>query len=194
MDEIGEWVLREACAATVRLSAAHGTDLHVAVNLSPRQLEDPGLVGRVRGALDDAGLAAGRLALEITESALLAATDEVRALLGALRDLGVRIVLDDFGTGFSSLSSLREHTIDAIKVDRSFVAGVRDDGDDRAIVTAIVGMAHALGCEVTGEGVEDVATLEALRALGCDRVQGYLIGRPTQEADLGAALGGLLAS
>jgi diguanylate cyclase (GGDEF)-like protein len=192
--EIGEWVLREACAATARLSATHGADLHVAVNLSPRQLEDRGLVDRVRAALADAGLPARRLALEITESALLAATDEVRELLAALRALGVRIVLDDFGTGYSSLSSLREHTIDAIKVDRSFVAGIGGEGGDRAIVTAIVGMAHALGCEVTGEGVEDVATLEALRELGCDHVQGYLIARPAHERDLGAALGGLLAS
>jgi EAL domain-containing protein (putative c-di-GMP-specific phosphodiesterase class I) len=178
----------------VRLSATHGADLHVAVNLSPRQLEDPRLIARVRAALEDAGLPASRLALEITESALLAASDEVRALLGALRDLGVRIVLDDFGTGFSSLSSLREHTVDAIKVDRSFVSGIGADGGDRAIVTAIVGMAHALGCAVTGEGVEDEVTLEALRELGCDHVQGYLIARPAHERDLGAALGGLLAS
>jgi EAL domain-containing protein (putative c-di-GMP-specific phosphodiesterase class I) len=106
----------------------------------------------------------------------------------------VRIALDDFGTGFSSLSSLREHTVDAIKVDRSFVSGIGADGGDRAIVTAIVGMAHALGCAVTGEGVEDEVTLEALRELGCDHVQGYLIARPAHERDLGAALGGLLAS
>jgi EAL domain-containing protein (putative c-di-GMP-specific phosphodiesterase class I) len=194
INEIGEWVLREACAATVRLSATHATDLHVAVNLSPCQLEDPGLVDRVRGALDAAGLPASRLALEITESALLAATEEVRGLLVALRGLGVRIVLDDFGTGFSSLSSLREHTIDAIKVDRSFVAGIGADDGDRAIVTAIVGMAHALGCEVTGEGVEDELTLQALRELGCDHVQGYLIARPAHERDVGVALDGLLAS
>jgi diguanylate cyclase (GGDEF)-like protein len=182
--DIGEWVLREACAATARLSAVHATDLHVAVNLSPRQLEDPGLVERVRGALDAAGLPASRLSLEITESALLAATDEVRALLMALRELGVRIVLDDFGTGFSSLSSLREHTVDAIKVDRSFVAGISADDGDRAIVTAIVGMAHALGCQVTGEGVEDERTLQALREVGCDHVQGYLIARPAPEGEL----------
>jgi diguanylate cyclase len=126
-------------------------------------------------------------------SALLDATDEIRAMLLALRDLGVRIVLDDFGTGFSSLSSLREHTIDAIKVDRSFVAGLCDHGGDRAIVTAIVGMAHALDCQVTGEGVEDEATLQVLRDLGCDHVQGYLIARPSGELELGAALGGLLS-
>jgi diguanylate cyclase (GGDEF)-like protein len=192
--EIGEWVLREACAATARLSESHGVDLHVAVNLSPRQLEDAHLVDRVRRALHDAGLPAERLALEITESALLAATDEVRALLHALRSIGARIVLDDFGTGFSSLSSLREHTVDAIKVDRSFVRGVGEDEGDLAIVTAVVGMAHALGCEVTGEGVEDEATLQILRDLGCDHAQGYLIARPAHERDLGPALGGLLAS
>jgi EAL domain-containing protein (putative c-di-GMP-specific phosphodiesterase class I) len=107
----------------------------------------------------------------------------------------VRIVLDDFGTGFSSLSSLREHAVDAIKVDRSFVAGVlSDDGGDLAIVTAIVGMAHALGCEVTGEGVEDEATLQRLRELGCDHAQGYVIARPTGERDLDVALAGLLSA
>jgi EAL domain-containing protein (putative c-di-GMP-specific phosphodiesterase class I) len=105
------------------------------------------------------------------------------------------VVLDDFGTGFSSLSSLREHTVDAIKVDRSFVSGLNaQDGGDLAIVTAIVGMAHALGCEVTGEGVEDEATLERLRALGCDHAQGYLIARPAGERELDAALSGLLTA
>jgi diguanylate cyclase (GGDEF)-like protein len=179
INEIGEWVLREACAAAMRLSATHGTELHLAVNLSPRQLDDPELVGRVRSALDDSGLPAERLALEITESALLAATDEVRGVLRTLRAL---------------LSSLRQHTVDAIKVDRSFVSGLADDGGDRAIVTALVGMAHALGCAVTGEGVEDECTLEALRDLGCDHVQGYLIARPAHERDIGPALHGLLTT
>jgi EAL domain-containing protein (putative c-di-GMP-specific phosphodiesterase class I) len=193
--EIGEWVLREACAATVRLSAAHRVALQVAVNLSPRQLDDVRLVERVRRVLADTGLPAERLALEITESALLGATDAIRGVLRELRSTGVRIVLDDFGTGFSSLSSLREHTVDAIKVDRSFVAGVlSDDGGDLAIVTAIVGMAHALGCEVTGEGVEDEATLQRLRELGCDHAQGYVIARPTGERDLDVALAGLLSA
>ena len=163
---------------------------YVAVNVSPHQVSRPGLADAVEKSLAEAGLPTERLVIELTESVMLSAAPGARREIERLDELGVRIVVDDFGTGFSALSYLRDLPVSGIKVDRSFVAGIGEHASDRAIVTAIVGMAHALGCAVTGEGVEDEPTLEALRALGCDHVQGYLIARPAPEADL--ALGDLL--
>lgn len=186
--ELGDRVLTEACRATVRLSARLGRPLDIAVNLSPRRLDDAGLAPRITEVLDQTGLPAHRLVLEITESALLDASPGTRQTVRALRARGTRLALDDFGTGYSSLCSLKEHPIDIVKIDRAFVAGVANDVTDRAIVSAVVDMAHALGCDVIGEGVEDETTLASLRELGCDRAQGYLFARPAPELETSAVL------
>lgn len=175
---IGEWVVRTAC----RDVAPHA-DLRVNVNLSPRQLADPGLDATVRSALRAAKLCPERLALEITETALLRADAQTAQALATLEEQGIELVLDDFGTGYSSLATLKEHPVHALKIDRMFVAGLGTDAGDAAIVEAVIGMAHGMGRPVTAEGVEHAGHLEILRGLGCDFVQGYLLGRPGPLAD-----------
>ncbi|MBW3556838.1 MAG: EAL domain-containing protein [Actinobacteria bacterium] len=177
---IGRWVLREACRQLGRWRAAGlaPDNLRMSVNLSARQFAGAGIVAAVAEAMEEAALGPGSLSLEITESVLM---DEVLAMpetLAALKDLGVSLSIDDFGTGYSSLSYLRRFPVDALKVDRSFVRGLGIDVEDSAIVTAIVTLAHALGLSVVAEGVETPAQLEELRRLGCEAVQGYLLGRP----------------
>jgi diguanylate cyclase (GGDEF)-like protein len=188
IDALGAWVLRESCAQTVAVRRATGRPIELGVNVSPRQLRHPAFLAALEGALADSGLPASALVVEITETALLGSDPATAHAIGALRDLGTRLVLDDFGTGFSSLSMLKERPIDGIKIDRSFVAGLPADGSSGAIVAAVVGMAHALGRTVTAEGIETSEQLAFLQALGCDHAQGYLLGRPMPFAQLGDAL------
>jgi EAL domain-containing protein (putative c-di-GMP-specific phosphodiesterase class I) len=190
IDAIGAWVLREACAATARLTAATGLALTVGVNVSPRQLRHPAFLAAVDQALADSGLEGPTLVVEITETALLGSDPATAHAIMALRERGVHLVLDDFGTGFSSLSMLKEQPIDGIKIDRSFVAGLPEDTSSGAIVAAVVGMAHALGRTVTAEGIETSEQLAFLKALGCDLAQGYLVSRPQAFADLERWLAG----
>ncbi|HWH96069.1 MAG TPA: EAL domain-containing protein [Baekduia sp.] len=178
IDALGAWVLRESCVATVALRQATGRTLALAVNVSPRQLRHPAFLTAVEGALCDSGLAPESLVVEITETALLGSDAATAHAIAALRDRGVYLMLDDFGTGFSSLSMLKEQPIDGIKIDRSFVAGLPADTSSGAIVAAVVGMAHALGRTVTAEGIETSEQLAFLKALGCDLAQGYLLSRP----------------
>ena len=186
MPALGAWVLREACRRFVEHAGGLGDAVLLGINLSSRQLEDPALPATVRAIAGETGFDTGRLVLELTETALLRSDPAIAAAVAALRALGARLVLDDFGTGYSSLTSLKQHAIDALKIDRSFVHGLPDDPEDRAIVRAVLAMARALGRTVTGEGVETVAQLDALRALGCDFVQGFLLSRPVEAAALGA--------
>jgi len=132
----------------------------------------------VRKTLADTGFPVSDLILEITETAFLSADAATDRTLHDLKALGVRIVLDDFGTGYSSLSWLKRHPLDAIKVDRSFVSGLPEERAASAIVKAVIGMARAFGRTVTAEGVETESQLQALRDLGCDHAQGFLLGRP----------------
>ena len=170
---LGEWVLRAACLA----AAGWPPGWEVAVNLTARQLAQPDLVGVVSSALEDAGLAPGRLCLELTESAVLGAG--AAETLRALKALGVRLAIDDFGTGWSSLGHLRSFPLDVVKLDRSFVAGLGTIARDDAIAAAVISLAHALGLRTIAEGVETPAQRAMLERLGCDAAQGYLLGRPT---------------
>ncbi len=184
---IGAWVLRTACRQAVawHREAAPGSTAPpwVSVNVSPRQLDDPGLPDVVSQSLHDSGLAPGSLALELTESAVLAGSENYRAL-DHLRERGVQLFLDDFGTGFSSLTHLAQLPIQAVKIDRSFVAGLPDDRRHAALVSALIRLGTDLGMEVVAEGVETVAQLRALRDLRCPSVQGFLFDRPAAEPDL----------
>jgi diguanylate cyclase (GGDEF)-like protein len=170
---IGAWVLRRACSQAAAWRRVHGRDLTMAVNVSARQLQDPGLVGEIATALRDSALDPGALILEITESATVGNTEGVIARLAELKELGVGLAIDDFGTGYSSLSYLRRFPVDLLKVDRSFVAGMAVNSQDLAIVASVVSLAHAFDIRVVAEGVETVDQLEKLCEMGCDLAQGY---------------------
>ncbi len=181
---IGEWALRTACRDAARWPAP----LRLAVNLSPAQFRRGDIVGAVRDALRDSGLAPERLELEITEGLLLHSTEPVLRQLAALRALGVRSVMDDFGTGYSSLGHLWRFPFDKLKIDRSFVRDLAHDAKAAAIVETVIGLGRALRVPVTAEGVETEAQLRALAEAGCDQVQGYLLGRPAPQEVLEAML------
>ena len=178
---IGHWALRQVCAFAATPEAA---GLSVSVNVSVRQLAQPGIVDAVAGALAESGIAPHRLWLELTESALLEEGEAPFERLHELKALGVALVLDDFGTGYSSLAYLQRFPLDALKVDRAFVAGITEDGRAAALVEAVVTMARTLGLQVIPEGIETHAQRDALLALGCRYGQGYLFGRPAASSEL----------
>jgi diguanylate cyclase (GGDEF)-like protein len=176
---IGAWVLQRACETAAAWLTA-GKPLRVCVNLSPCQLADSGIARFVATTLTKAGLPASLLELEVTETALMERGERVIAPLRELRGLGVRISLDDFGTGYSSLARLRHLPLDALKVDASFVAEI-GQGFGTAVVATIIELGHTLGLDVIGEGVETIEQQRVLEALGCDQLQGYLLGRPAPD-------------
>ncbi len=181
---MGEWALRVACGE----AAGWPSHLKVAVNLSAAQF-DPSLTGAVARALEHSGLAPDRLELEITESVLLRRTDETLTILRDLRSLGVRIAMDDFGAGYSSLLYLRSFPFDKIKIDRSFVADLSpDDARSVAILRAAVALGTSLGMTTTAEGVETVQQLDIVRAEGCTEMQGYLLSPPRPVGEIRALL------
>jgi EAL domain-containing protein (putative c-di-GMP-specific phosphodiesterase class I) len=177
---IGEWVLREACRQAKVWQEKQYPLLRIAVNLSPRQFQQTDLRDTVLRAIEEAGLAPQSLELEITEGTAMFQTERTIALLAELRELGVSIALDDFGTGHSALSYLRQFPVDRVKIDREFIQEIDTSPSNRAIVSAIVAMAHGLGMTVTAEGVETEAQVAFLREQGCEEVQGYLFGRPAR--------------
>lgn len=179
---IGDWVLRRAAAQAAGWNTNVTRRVSVAVNVSPRQLADPAFAHRVEAILREARLDPRVLVIEITETALMADEAAIMETLRFLDRLGVCVALDDFGTGYSSLSHLRRLPISAVKIDRSFIAGLATDRDDSAIVSGVTGMARGLGLRIVAEGVETAAQAEALRALSCDFMQGYLFARPLPAA------------
>ena len=177
---IGAWVLHEACSQTARWCAEfpNGPPLSVAVNLSARQLVDPDLVSIVDSVLAGTRLDPSLLMIEVNETVLVENRDRAAHVLQQLAARGVRIGIDDFGTGQSSLAHLSDLPVHTLKIDRSLIAGMGRRPADSAIVSAIVGLGHALDLHVTAEGIEDDMQLHALRALGCDLGQGYYFARP----------------
>jgi diguanylate cyclase (GGDEF)-like protein/PAS domain S-box-containing protein len=175
---IGEWVLREACRWINYVGAERARP--VSVNLSARQFSDPRLVERVAQVLADSGVPAGLLQLEVSEATAMQHADLAQSTLKKLRELGVSLALDNFGSAFSNTARLRRFALDRIKIDRSLVAETRTDKDSEAVIAAMVGLAHALGLKVVAEGVETDAQRELLRTCGCDYMQGFLFGRPAE--------------
>ena len=175
---IGEVVLRAACQAAMQWSNSGLGDLTVSVNLSPREFRGRSLLPMVSQALIDSGLDAERLQVEITEASLMRDADKVEQVMSGLRTMGVRIALDNFGTGFSSLSNLRRFPVDIIKVDGQFVRSAPNEPADAKIVAAIVHLAHELGFVAVAEGIEEKDQLEFVKSCGCDEAQGFLLGRP----------------
>jgi diguanylate cyclase (GGDEF)-like protein/PAS domain S-box-containing protein len=185
---IGVWTLRTACAQVKRWQEEGHPHLCVAVNLSARQFQQPEIVEHVKRALRETGLSARSLDLEITESHAMQNAEATIHILRELKALGVRISIDDFGIGYSSLSYLKRLPIDTLKIDQSFVRDITSDPDDAAIATAIIALAHTLKLRVVAEGVESQQQLEFLSTRQCDRMQGFLFSRPLAAADCGEFL------
>ncbi|HEY6009205.1 MAG TPA: EAL domain-containing protein [Geobacteraceae bacterium] len=181
---IGEWVLRTACVRNKAWQDAGFMPLRMAVNLSGRQLMQPGFGGKVAAILRETGLPPACLELELTESTLMTRAEENIASLGELKKMGVQLAIDDFGTGYSSLSYLKHFPIDRVKIDRAFVRDITSNADDAAIAGAIIAMSHSLNLKVTAEGVEHVEQLQFLAARQCDEIQGYLVTIPLGEEEI----------
>jgi len=175
---VGAWVIRTACAQLAAWDTMGLPPLRMAINLSARQVRHAHLATLVEDTLREYGIAPERMDIELTESMLMEDNEATRGLLADFARIGVRIALDDFGTGHSSLSYLKRFNVNTLKVDRSFVSALPESSEDRAIAQAVIVMARSLGMTTVAEGVETPAQLEALRDMGCDEVQGYLIGRP----------------
>ncbi|HVQ10197.1 MAG TPA: EAL domain-containing protein [Allosphingosinicella sp.] len=175
LGRIGEWVLRTAC----REAASWPEDISIAVNVSPRQLRDPGFIVTLVSALTQANLDPSRLELEVTETVFLELTGTTQKVLQQIQSLGVKLAMDDFGTGYSSLGYLRRADFDTLKIDRSFVQSISaGDPESTAIIRAVVALAGSLGMKTVAEGVATAEQLALVRALGCDRIQGYIFSRP----------------
>jgi EAL domain-containing protein (putative c-di-GMP-specific phosphodiesterase class I) len=182
---IGEWVLREACAAGARWP----DDVNVAVNLSPVQFRHRNIAQHVKAALEYGGLRPDRLEIEVAESLLLADGEPALRILRQLRELGVRIAVDDFGTGYSSLSYLNRFPVDIIKVDQSFTRAVNDADDEvrqksRMLIESIATLSHKMDCTIIAEGIETEEECRVLHQMGLDYGQGYLFHRPQNAAVL----------
>jgi diguanylate cyclase (GGDEF)-like protein/PAS domain S-box-containing protein len=185
---IGEWVLRAACSQARDWIDAGVNGLRLAVNLSARQFLESGLEEMVGRTLTQSRFIPNRLELEITESTAMDDVETTARVLDALRGIGVRIAIDDFGTGHSSLSYLKNFPINTLKIDRSFVKDIPGDGNDSAITSAAIALAHSLGLEVVAEGVETEEQLSFLRDRACDNYQGYLLSKPVAPGELTADL------
>nr|WP_246775918.1 EAL domain-containing protein [Methylobacterium aquaticum] len=175
---VGRFVLREACAQAAAWRRAGATDLRIGVNLFGAQFHSASLVDEVRAALAESGLPASGLELEITETIILQHDEALIAPLRALRDLGVGLAFDDYGTGYASLSLLKRFPLTRLKIDRSFVQGMEGSSQDRAIVRSVLTLGRSFGLSVIAEGVETEAMAARLAAKGCTEAQGYLFGRP----------------
>jgi EAL domain-containing protein (putative c-di-GMP-specific phosphodiesterase class I) len=178
---IGEWVLRTACAQNKSWQEQGLPPLCIAVNLSARQFTHKNLLQDVARVLNETGLDAAFLELEITESMVMHNPEHAIELLNKMKAMGISISIDDFGTGYSSLSYLKRFPIDSVKIDRSFIKDLPMDGDDAAITRAIIAMAHGLKLKVIAEGAETGEQLSFLRAHKCDEMQGYYFSKPLPE-------------
>jgi diguanylate cyclase (GGDEF)-like protein len=184
---LGRWVLREACTQAAGWRA-RGHPLNISVNVSAHQLQRPEFVEEVRAALRDSALTATALTLEITETVLMHSPEVTARLLAELKALGVRIAVDDFGTGYSSLAYLRQFPVDSLKIDRTFVTGLAQSSEARALTRTLIQLGKALGLQTLAEGVEQRDQVHELQREGCDLVQGFLFSRPLAQDALEAFL------
>lgn len=191
MQPVGDWVLHTACSQQRRWAAEGRPGLRVSVNVSARQFCNPSFTTTLQRVLDETGAAPAQVELELTESLLLTDPQQAQTTLAAIRALGVRTSIDGFGTGYSSLSYLRHFAIDSIKIDRSFIAEVGSNPRDRALATAIVNLAKALGIAVVAEGIETDAQMAFFAGAQCDEMQGFRLFAPRPAEQLRAVLAGL---
>lgn len=183
IQQIGEWVIEQACRFARKLSDMGRDPLRVSINVSPRQLAQEDFVSFMNKKISEAGIEPSRLEVEITESVLIDSLEDSIHKLSELNDLGVRLSLDDFGTGYSSLTYLRSLPVKTLKIDKSFVDSIIEDQAQEGFIESIIDMAHVLGLNVVAEGVEKEQQLVKLRELGCDYAQGYYISRPVAEEE-----------
>ena len=187
INQIGHWVINQACAQMAKWIALGFDDIHVAVNLSARQLKAD-IVSTLEVALAVSDIPARALELELTESMIMKDPEESVAILSKLKALGLTLAVDDFGTGYSSLSYLKRFPIDTLKIDREFVSDITNDPEDAAITSAIIALAHSLELKVVAEGVETQEQLDYLAAQNCDEIQGFLLSKPLSASDCQALL------
>ena len=183
IEQVGRWVLRKACQTCMLWHKQGFGDVSIAVNLSPIQFEDENIPSVVKNILDETGLPANYLELELTESTIMRNAEEATTTLSKLSSMGVAIAIDDFGTGYSSLSYLQKFPINTLKIDRSFVSEIAINDGDANIVSAIISMAHSLGLTVVAEGVEDAEQLMLLQSKQCEYVQGFFFSKPISVKD-----------
>lgn len=181
---LGRWVLEEALRTISEWDRrSDGLPYHIAVNMSAVQLSRDDIVDMVKGSIETAGVQGNRLTIELTESAFISDPENARGMLDQLKGLQVNIAMDDFGTGYSNFGYLQQLPIDVLKIDRSFISDMMQDGDKRAIVKTLLSLARALNIQVTAEGVESVEVSAELRTLGCSVAQGFYYARPLNRAD-----------
>jgi EAL domain-containing protein (putative c-di-GMP-specific phosphodiesterase class I) len=188
--EIGDWVLLEACSELRRMQGLlpAGSSMTVSVNLSAVQLHSVGLVERVQQILEQTGLEPRRLVLELTESVLVDDVEDAVRILGRLRSIGVRLALDDFGAGYSSLRYLKRLPFDIVKLDKGLLEGINHDPAALALVDAVLGLLNRLGLRTCAEGIETPGQLAVIESLGCELGQGFLVAKPLLPAELGRLL------
>lgn len=188
ISQVGEWVMREACAQVAKWRKRFGLELRLAVNVSARQLSHNHFTRMLAGALHESGLDPAALEIELTETAIVRDLEWASATLRAVRDMGVGVAIDDFGTGYNSLSYLKHFPVTALKIDRSFVGEIGIDAFDEAISSAVAALGRSLRIRVIAEGVETRKQFDSLRALGCDELQGYYFAPPLDAAHMTARL------
>ncbi|NKB88291.1 MAG: EAL domain-containing protein [Acidobacteria bacterium] len=189
---LGHWVIDKACAQWRDWLDSGVGPVRISVNVSPRQFHDPGFLGKIDDAVELHGVDPGFIQFELTERVFMDGGEAAKATTAALKERGFGLAVDDFGTGYSSLNYLRDFPADVLKIDRSFVAGIPEDQENCSLVAAIVAMAHKLRLSVVAEGVETEAQLRFLRALDCEQIQGFLLGRPVPVPEIEAQLRGSL--
>jgi EAL domain-containing protein (putative c-di-GMP-specific phosphodiesterase class I) len=180
---VGRWVLHEACRQAVAWQQ-QGRRLAVSVNVSMHQLDTESFLTDVADALRISGLDAADLVIEVTETVLMRDAEATVRRLRLIKELGVRVAIDDFGTGYSSLAYLEQFPVDALKIDRSFIAAIDETRESAALMHTLVQLGRALGLETLAEGIEEPGQLARLRGENCDSGQGYLLGRPLEPAEL----------
>jgi EAL domain-containing protein (putative c-di-GMP-specific phosphodiesterase class I) len=180
---IGEWVIGEACRFARTLAEMGRSEVYVAVNVSPRQLAAENFVATVRQCIKQAGVKPGQIEIEITENVFIESLEKSTRKLVELSSFGVRLSLDDFGTGFSSLTYLRNLPVRTLKIDKSFIDRIEEDRVQEGFIRSIIDMAHVLSLNVVAEGVETELQLAKLAEFGCDYVQGYIFSRPVSREE-----------
>jgi EAL domain-containing protein (putative c-di-GMP-specific phosphodiesterase class I) len=189
INPLGRWVLTEACRQAVRWAGeSGGRPLKMAVNMSVRQFDRADLPAVVAAVLEQTGMPAAQLCLEMTESVLMTDTEDNLAQLVRLKDLGVQLAIDDFGTGYSSLAYLRRFPVDTIKIDRSFVERVGEESEESTLAETIVQLGRSLGMSTVAEGIEQAGQLAVLRRMGCELAQGFYFSRPVSAGEAGRLL------
>jgi EAL domain-containing protein (putative c-di-GMP-specific phosphodiesterase class I) len=181
---VGAWVVEAACKQIASFTKQNIDLPHIAVNISPKQFQYAAMCTEILGLVEKYAVPKGKLAIEITEELLIDNSQKVHEQLATLRDAGIQISIDDFGTGYSSLQYLRDLPATRLKIDQTFISRIETSATDRAIVSTITHLAHALDMRVVAEGVETEAQFTLLREAGCDEVQGFLTGRPLSVQDL----------